>query len=433
MESKSFNELHGEKTKKDFINKIKGKLSPKSYYERHRFTVTLSNALAFLLSSLSALAGVTALFSLMMMMFGLDLTLLGMFESSPFISYPLALFSIVLLGLIEWGKHKMHSEGLREQFRNTDDNGKLEKRIALVLQLLSLVLSVSGALVISNEMAGTKVAKQITSIDADYVAKIEEAKQTAVSYKDANTYKGKLNAERGVQYSKLLQTSSDLEAQHNTALSDAGLLGKRGVTSETASLKVSVIMGGFQLLIELLLYGCLYWCIWFEYRVYMEEVKDEDKKKGTEKVSSKPFFQQQTSFPPLASNEGNLPTNKPVVVAGFTNRTQPTHAPIPQHKQPRTIVTQQPQHNTHTINTVISVGDITKIKNNVRTNYVRLMESYTDTRVKNVIEGCEELYSLGYNSWIDDNKMIKTDVQPSVTSGFMVVQYKNNKINFTRS
>jgi hypothetical protein len=202
-----------------------------------------------------------------------------------------------------------------------------------------------------------------------------------------------LNSERGIQYSKLLQTASDLEAQHNAALSDAGLLGQRGVTSETASLKVSAIMGGFQLLIELLLYGCLYWCIWFEYRVYMEEVRQEEKKEETQKVT-KPFFQQQTSFPPLASNEGNLPTNKPVVVAGFTNRTQSTHTP--QHKQPQTIVTQQPQPTTvFKTNTV--VFDYSQTKSNLKTYMARLAKrGYSDRLFDGVKRYASALIENGY-------------------------------------
>lgn len=410
---KNFKKYHTNKTKESFVGKIAEQMKPLSFYDRHKLTVSLSSALSVGLSVVSIIAGVTALFSLSMMMFGIDDTLMGVFESRPVFAYSLAVGSVLILALIEKAKHHFHSDGLLENFRNTDDNGSMEMKVAFLLSLISCVLSVCGGVLIANELAGTKAQSTITAIQSEWLPKIEKQEALLAEYQ-GDGYKNN----KGKTLYKVLpiieETKTQLSSLSNdyqTALVNAGVSDKVGMTyNATATVKVAALLGGLQIFVELALFGCLYWIVWFKYRVYTESnsnpLKEETQPpKEVTTVANGQYFQPFQPFPPVSINE-TQPPKEVTVVKGFNvNRYKDTQQPPTQPIQtPKTIVTQQSQVQT-------KVFDYSQTRSNLnmylnRIHYI----GYTDKKIQGIKRYAGALIENGYKVIIDYN-----DGEPSLT------------------
>lgn len=408
---KNFNQYHITKTKAAFVDDVKKKLTPKSFYERHILTVNLSKFLSIILSVVSVIAGITALFSLFMMMFGIDDTLLGVFTSNPIFAYSLAVVAAILLGLIEVGKHHFHTEGLMERFRNTDDNGKMEKRVAFSFTLISCVLSVAGGVLIANELAGTKTQSKIIAIESQWQPKIEEQTALLKEYQ-GNSYKNR----QGKTLYKMLpvieetkQQLSTLQNNYQSALVNAGVSDKVGMAYDSnATFATAALLGGLQVFVEVLLFACLYWIVWFNYRVFTEETTED--KPTTEATKTNGTFYQPfaaaTSTPPIHNNQ-HTPQSEHTVVKGFVNKyKQPT-------QQAQTVV-QQPTQQIKTI-----TFDYSQTKSNLNVYIKRIEKSgYSDRKFAGVKRYASALIKNGYKVDVDYSKGVEVIVddkhQPSL-------------------
>lgn len=401
---KNFNQYHITKTKAAFVDDVKKKLTPKSFYERHILTVNLSKFLSIILSVVSVIAGITALFSLFMMMFGIDDTLLGVFTSNPIFAYSLAVVAAILLGLIEVGKHHFHTEGLMERFRNTDDNGKMEKRVAFSFTLISCVLSVAGGVLIANELAGTKTQSKILAIESQWQPKIEEQTALLKEYQ-GNSYKNR----QGKTLYKMLpvieetkQQLSTLQNNYQSALVNAGVSDKVGMAYDSnATFATAALLGGLQVFVEVLLFACLYWIVWFNYRVFTEETTTEDNTTDEETTTTNGIYYQPfaaATNPPIHNNQHTQPSGH-TVVQGFTNRykqqQQPPTQPTQPKQTPQPIVTQQPQVQT-------KVFDYSQTRSNLKMYWNRInKKGYSDKKFKGIKRYAGALIENGYRIDID--------------------------------
>lgn len=104
-----------QKQKQRFLKIVDKKLNDRSYYKRHIKSRNFVEWLSYFFSLISVVFGITALYSLFMMMFGEKDTLLNMLSNNPLLSITALFLGIPILYLIEYLKHKFHTDGLQEK------------------------------------------------------------------------------------------------------------------------------------------------------------------------------------------------------------------------------------------------------------------------------------------------------------------------------
>jgi len=393
-----------QKRKDAYIQKTQAVMKTKSFFDKHFITTKISKAFTYLLSGISILLGLTAVFSVFKSFFGLSGGLFDMFSERPALGYFLAMASLCFLFCIEWAKHHFHTQALTEQYRDTDDHGKMETRIALFASILSTLLSVWGGVIVANELAGTQKAKTLSAIEAEYLPQIKAAKTAKETYFNANSWKGKLSNNRVPEYSRLGSVVTDLENAFAAKKESEGLTAF--VASDTkATFNLSAILGGSQLVVELLLYGCLWWMVYFDARVFDEAFQNQSPTPST-------YYRPQNTNPQFATNQSN-PLNTPnrVVVTPFKNRKVTPSQPKSQTQSqtPVTVVTQQPQGVKSQPQSQIKVVDVAAEKKRIYGYIPRLLKNYTDNLFYTVLNDVKVLAKAGYKVSIKPNKRAKID------------------------
>lgn len=397
---------HEKMSKKEaFIEEAEKDFQFKSYYDRNIEMYNVIKNAVWGLSGVSMIAGLTACFVFFMMLFGINDTLLGFIQNKPFIAALAVLFSGGILFFIEKGKHNWYKDGLTEKKRQTDDNGAAEIRGAVILQIVSVIICVYGAYAISNEVAGTKAAKELAAIDAKYDAEfatydkeISKADSNQTVFYNAALYRGKISDENRKEYNRLGQVTEDwkskkeiVKANKEAEILAAGLGEIRyNLTDAKATNIIIYVMCGIQVAVEIALWLSFRWMVNFRYRVRKE--KELENKSTSPTPSTKPY-----SIP----NNTNPMLNTHTHTASTRTSITPIHERI---KKPLTVVTQQTQGNTDT-QTQHKVVDYTANKRYLKTYYNRIKkDGYSDARFKGIQRYAGALIEAGYHIDLGLNK-----------------------------
>jgi len=436
--------MNNQKNRSHFVNQVTQKFSDRSYYTRHIKSRTAAQLSSYVLSTLSIFAGFTALYKMLINLTGVNDTLLNSLNDNFTLSLLIFAIAIPMLYFLEVLKHRFHSDGLQELFLVTDDLGAFERKVGAFLSIVSICLSGYGGYLIADEIAGTQDQKTIVAIESKYENKVNDLTTAIQSKKDEissvtakiNDYQtsSKYQNRQGKILYKFINEISKLESQKARLSSElssleaqqigvnddikseqitAGVYDKIGLTMNSKATQGFIFkMAGGQLLIDILLYLCLRFVVFFEYKVAIEEGNIESKKEAF-KESKKP---KQVKTEVMDLDNGSAVYARQTI--GFKTENRPQNrskqtAP----KQPQNFVTQDTQPQTKQPKQgkqLTIVGDYSKIRNNMMNNYIRLQKGYTVKRFENVKEGIEYFCSLGLKCWIDDSGKLQGD---TLTSG----------------
>ena len=401
----SFNTKQKAKRKEAFLNQTAQTLSPKAFFDKYYQTTGVINFGAYLLSGISIVLGVTAIFSLFQMFFGIDTTLLGIFEERPIFAYALLAFAAAFLFFIEYIKHKFNTEAMTEKYRETDDRGALETKIAFAAIVFSLFISGWGGILISDELAGTKKTETLTALNAEYLPSIASAKADKEAYFAAKSYRQKLSDKNVGEFNRLSQIVTDLEVRYSNSKTEAGVNDGFVAATTEGSLKMAAMLGGSQIAVELLLYFCLWWTVYFQARVY-----DEEGKQLSNSTSPPPLLkiQNHQAAGGLQNQIFNQAEKNPI---GFFNRSSVDKTQNAHNTQSHTstqaaetVVSQQAQPKpTHT--NTHEVVDLEKQKKRVRLYIPRIHEDYTQKRFERISQDVETLAKYGFQVIIEKDKI----------------------------
>lgn len=395
----NFDKKLKDKKKAYFLKSTANVMQTKSFFDRHYITTIFANLFSYTLSAISVLLGVTAVFSLFKMFFGINEGLLGIFDTRPLLAYCLVFAALAFLTFIEYAKHHFHTEALTEKYRDTDDRGRLETRIALIAQFLSLALSVWGGVIVANELAGTEKAATLAAIQSEYEPKIAKASSDKISYENAKKWRGKISDENTPELNRLSAIETDLQAAYLAAKKEAGV-SSFIATDAKATFNMAALLGGSQILVEFLLYACLYWIVYFKARVYDEEGKAEATT-PIQEINAKYF-----------TNQNPTSNQKRTEAKRFANRvriekqanTERTHKPTHTYEN---FVAQQ-ERPTHTYTHTKELIDLSAEKKRVRLYAKRIQEQYTDTRFERLKQDIKTLATHG----------IRVDIYEGKVNGF---------------
>jgi|GEM_PF-3251525 len=435
------------KKKETFLKSTAELMQTKSFFDKHYLTTSLASGLSYTLSLISIALGVTAIFTLFKLFFGLNDGLLVAFDNQPILAYSLAFSALAFLAFIEFAKHHFHTEALTEKYRDTDDRGRLETRIALIAQILSMGLSVWGGVIVANELAGTQKAKTLAAIQAEYEPKIASSSADQTSYFDAKSWKGKLSDNNIGEHNRLTQVKTDLEAAYLTAKEEAGVT-SFVVTDAAATFNMAALLGGSQVLVEIMLFGCLWWSVYFKARVFDEEtptlsikkkVKKEVKNEA-EKVDEDVFYESSINQTPAYNetkrievkgfgNRNNIENNTPNLSHNTEQNTEHNTAQNTTQNAQNVVPQQSHTKPTHT-NTVL---DLEKEKKRVRQYIPRIHEDYTQIRFERLKADIPTLAKHGFKVTIE--KDFKAEIKKSIPiNSTVIVNWESDglKIIYTK-
>lgn len=413
-----------------FIENSKKELQPKTFLEKHFKTINFVKFFSYLFSIISVVFGCIAVYSTGLDLIGLNITLLESFNGYGFKPYLLLLVSGLFLSFFEIGKHHFYTQGNLEYYRKTDDFGKREFLIGRTLQAISIVLSFYGGYLAANEIAGTEKAKILYSINKEYEPKLNEL-TTKIEKYNGKEFKNR----QGKTLYKVLPIIEDLESEklkleqeYKTAKVNKGVSDGFVAASTLGTNKMIMFLGGSQIVIELILYYCLWWIVYLKSQTFFDlensDSKDLDNSKKDVDLKDTPIFDTNT----LVLNE-DTGTKK----IGFDYPNKDTNelkhninSEVSQHKHKHT----SKHTSKHTDINAIDKSkyiDIENEKKRVRQYVPRINNTYTKTRFERLQQDIKKLAKAGYRVSIKKDGKVSIKKDDTITSK-VLIQYSFGKI-----
>lgn len=388
------NDLYNRKKEK-YIKEATNELSVKSFYDKHIKTILFSNIFAtYVFSPISVLFGCIAVYSTALNTIGLNVSLLDSLKNNGSLPYLLIILSILFLAFFELGKHHFYNQGFTEYYRKTDDFGSLEFIFATTLQIFSILLSFYGGYLAANEIAGTQKTQVLSSINAEYLPLIEQAKTDKIEFKNAKLWRGKISDKHTPELNRLQSEVDNIQTQYLNAKIEAGVGDGFVKATQVGTKKMIFILGGSQIAIELFLTFCLWWVVFFKSKVVHES-----------NVDTKDSF---SSLSDSVLDDVMIPDLLPVMeqkkqigYKTYDDTHTPTHTPTyeatKKHKSDVPIVTQPPQ---------VEIIDLDAQKKRVRAYVPRINKRYTQNLFDTLQDDIEVLASNGYKVTLKNAKKV---------------------------
>lgn len=386
---KQINELRRRK----FLEESKEDLSEKTFYEKHYKTITPTQFFSYILSAISILFGVIAVYNIAMQtVYQRNTTIVESFQQDAILPYLLLFVAIFFLLVYELGKHHFYKQAFLEYYRNTVNFGSKEFAVAFILQVVSVCLSGYGGYIIANEISATQKTDKLYAIESEYESRIAEAKQNKSDFIAAKTWKGKISDKHTAEMNRLQQVVDNLEDSYRNAKVEAGVGDGFVAADETATKTMITMFVLSQVFIELFLFASLWWLIYFKSRVVYEEYYE---------VEDEP------------QNVVDITANR----LQDTVENTPKHSVLPQRQIGFNTVAQR---DTEEYN-------IDRTKKRVRTYLNRIEDKYTESLHNKLREDIQYLGSKGYKVTREDGS---TSIENIGRTSKVIVQYdnQNNKI-----
>lgn len=416
--------------KKDkFLRDAEKDLSQKSFLDKHYNTILPTKAASYIFSFISVVFGCIAVYATSLNAIGINTTLLDSFNKDSYLPYIVLLFSFAFLSIYELGKHHFYKEGFLEYYRNTDSFGGREIAVAVLLQIVSISLSFYGGVIASNEIAGVQKTEALYAIQAEYDPLIATAKQNKEDFVAAKSWKGKISDKNTKELNRLQSVVDNLELSYLNAKKEAGVTDGFVAANAEGTKKMSYILGGSQIVIEIFLTFALWWLVYLKSRAIFEAGIIE----YSPTLSDRTLFNAELPSPVLSP----ITAKRQIGFFKDAQDTQHTHSTHSQDNTQHTnkaesTVTQRSQEYTaqSTDNTHVNVIDLSKEKKRVKVYIQRINKAFTPTLLQRLRSDISKLANFGYSVSYSDNKVtinndlkLGTPVNVTYADNRLVIKY----------